>query len=312
MGLAWSAPVASTIASVTGAYPRGDAEVFDPGGLMLLEALRRAILGAGAIRASWLLTLILGSILGLAALAFAIAQLSVPGKSRPSWALARAVRSMPTLVLVSLVSLLADVVVVLVLFLAGGALARGLWPTPPPRDVARFALFVLVVLALLFVGVLHDLARVAAVMGPSRTYISLRASGRTFWRAPGRSVGAYAWRAALGGAAIVGAGWLGSRLGERSAGAVLASAFVHQIGLAAAGWMRLSWLGAAARMVRPALASLSEREARGASESASAAPVVDGESEASGLRPPADAEASGLRPPADAEETNRGNDPLAQ
>lgn len=301
VGLAWSAPVAATVASIVGAYPRGDAEVFDPGAVMLLETLRRTLPAAGAIRASWIATSILASIFGLVALAFAIAQLGVPGRSRPSWALARAVRSVPTLVLVSLVSLVADVVVVLLLFLGGGAIARSLWPSPPPRDVARFAILGLVVLALLLVGVLHDLARVVAVMGPSRTYVSLRSAATTFWRAPGRAVGAYAWRTLLGTAAIVGAIYAGARVGERTWAAILASAFVHQLGLAGAGWLRLSWLAAAARMVRPVLAERGPGEApRPSLPEAAPAPEP-------GVAP----EESVSNTPLEPGETNRGNDPLA-
>lgn len=328
VGLAWSAPVASTVAAVTGAYPRGDAEVFDPGGLLLLEAARRALPSAGAIRASWILTAILGSFFGFVALAFAIAQLGVPGRSRPSWALARAVRSLPTLGLVALVALLADVGATVLLFAGGGAIARGAWPTPPPRDVARFAILILVVLALLFVGVLHDLARVAAVMGPSRTYVSLRTSMRVLWRSPGRVLGAYAWRSALGAAALVAAIYAGSRLGARTSGAVLASAFVHQLGLVAAGWMRLSWLSSAARRVRPVLAEIGRSETTApsheqaaSSEEASISPEPEGASASAAsdpTSPPADTPMVTGEPAVEAEnsppepaETNRGNDPLA-
>ncbi|MFO0585976.1 MAG: hypothetical protein U0441_00485 [Polyangiaceae bacterium] len=251
VGVAWAAPLAGVMGAVTGAYPRGDAEIFDPGGLLLLEALQRTQPAAPALSAAWVITAIVALLLGLVALGFALAQLGAPGRSRPAWALVRAVRALPTLALVGVVALIAEAVVVAVLMFAGSAITRAAWPIPPSRDVARFALWGLVLLALITVSAIHDLARAAAVTGPSRTYASLRAAVLVVWRSPLRVAGSFAWRFVAGLAAIGLAVAAGVAIGERAPAAIVASALVHQIGLAAAGWCRLSWLARAAHHVRP-------------------------------------------------------------
>jgi len=254
VGLAWSSPLAAAVGGVTGAYPRGDAEVFDAGGVMLVEAARRMRTQMAAIGTAWSAITLLAVPLGVVVLAFAIALLATPGRARPVWAFARAVRSFWTLTVIGLVAVLADVVLVALILLAGGALVRETWPVPPARDVARFGLFGCAILAVLAVGVLHDLARAATVAGPSRAYVSLRAALRTARRSAGRTAWAYTWRSLLGLAAVVAAAWLGARIGHRSTAALVASTFVHQLGVALLGWMRLSWLAQAVTLIRPSIA----------------------------------------------------------
>ena len=259
VGVAWAAPLASVLGSVTGAYPRGDAELFDPGGLMLLEALQRTEPAGPALSAASIATAIVALFFGLVVLAFALAQLGTPGRSRPSWALARAVRVLPPLALVALVALLAHVVVIALLMIAGGAISRSAWPIPPPRDIARLVLLGLVAVASMAVSAMHDLARAAAVTGPSGTYASLRAAVLVVGRSPLRVAWSFAWRLVAGLAAIGVAFAAGLAIGERAPAAIVASALVHQIGLAAAGWCRLSWLARAAHLVRPVVYLTSKR-----------------------------------------------------
>ncbi len=266
-GLAWAAPVASVMSVVTRDYPRGDAELFDPGGVMLLEALRRLGPSFAAIRMAWLLAAIVALPLGLAAFGFAVAQLGTPGKSRPSWALVRAAQALPTLVVIGIVALVADVVIAGLLTVAGGAITKGAWPEPPARDVARLVLVGVVVLAIVGLSAIHDLTSVAAVTGPARTYMSLRAGLHVVWRTPGRAAWAFAWRFVVGLVALGLAFAAGLAIGERGPGAILASAFVHQLGLAAAGWCRLSWLSACGRLVRPVVVALARRSGRGGPDS---------------------------------------------
>jgi hypothetical protein len=253
VGLAWSVPLAAALGAVTGAYPRGDAELFDPGAVMLAEAARRVIASLSVLRAAWVVVAVLALPIGFVVLAFALAQLASRRLSFPRLALARAVRAVPALLVIGLVALLAGAVVVALFMIGGGELVRSIWPAPPHRDLARFGLFGAVALAVLAVGVLHDLARAAAVSGPSRAYGSMRAALRTVARSPGSTAWAYAWRASAGVAALGVAAWLGVLVGQRTSGALVVSALVHQLGLAVAGWLRLSWLARAVRLVEPAL-----------------------------------------------------------
>lgn len=253
VGLAWSVPLAAAVAGVTGAYPRGDAELFDPGAVMLVEAARRVAASASVIRSAWAVVAAIALPLGFVALAFVLAQLASRRASGPRLSLARAVRAVPALAVIALVVLLADAVLVALLMIAGGELVRSTWPIPPSRDVARLGLLAGAAVAVLAVGVLHDLARAAAVSGPVRAYPAMRAAIRTVARRPGAAAWAYVWRASAGLAALVIAAWLGVRIGQHTPAALVASALVHQIGLATSGWMRLAWLARAIRLVEPAL-----------------------------------------------------------
>lgn len=253
VGLAWSVPLAAAVSGVTGAYPRGDAELFDPGAVMLAEAARQLGSSFSVLGAAWGVVAALALPLSFVVLGFVLAQLASRSASGPRLALARAVRAAPALVVIGLVALLVDAAVVALLMIAGGEAARSAWPTPPARDIARLGLFGVVAVAVLAVGVVHDLARAAVLSGPSRAYGAMRAALRTVVRAPGRAAWAYTWRAAAGLAAIGLAAWLGVALGARTPGALVASALVHQLGLAASGWLRLSWLSRAVHLVEPAL-----------------------------------------------------------
>lgn len=258
VGLAWSAPLAASIGAATGAYPRGDAELLDPGGVMLLEALRHLRASLPAIGASWAVLAILALPLGMLVLAFCAALLGAPGEPRPTWALARAVRSLPTFATLALVVLVADAVLIALVMLGGGAIVRSSWPHAPARDIARWCLLAFAFLLVSAVGVLHDLARAAAVTGPARTYTSLAAALRTAARHPARVAWSYTWRALLGLAAAGTAAWLGMRMTLSAPGAVLATALVHQLGLAAMGWLRLTWLAQAVHLVGPAAPPVSK------------------------------------------------------
>ncbi len=190
LGLAWSVPLAAAASAVTGAYPRGDAELFDPGAVMLAEAARRVASSFSVIGAAWVVVAVLALPLSFVVLGFVLAQLASRFAAGPRLALARAVRSVPALVVIGLVVLLVDAAVVALLMIAGGEAVRSTWPTPPARDLARLGLFGVVAVAVLAVGVVHDLARAAAVSGPSRAYGAMRAALRTVVRGSGaRRVG---------------------------------------------------------------------------------------------------------------------------
>lgn len=253
VGLAWSAPLAAAVGRVTGAYPRGDAELFDPGAVMLVEAARRVQGSLSTIGAAWAIVAVLALPLGLVVLAFALAQLSARRASGPRLALARAIRALPALIVIGLLALLASAALVALLMMGGGAISRSTWPVPPQRDLARLGFFAVVTVVVLAVGVVHDLARAAAVSGPPRAHAALRAALRIAALRPGRVAWAYAWRALLALTCVIAAAWLAARVGNQSTGAFVASAFVHQVGLAAAGWLRLAWLATALRLVQPAL-----------------------------------------------------------
>ncbi|MEZ4315483.1 MAG: hypothetical protein R3F14_46295 [Polyangiaceae bacterium] len=296
MSLAAATPLAATIGAVTGAYPRGDAELFDRGGVMLLEALRHLRTSIPALGASWAVLALVAFPVGHLVLAFSLALLGTRARPRPSWALARAASSLPTLVLIGLTALVASAVLGALVWIPGASVTRALWPSGASHDLARRILTALVVLVVLLVGVIHDLARAAAVTFPAKTYAALRASLLTAWRSPVVAPWSWAWRMFIGVLALAGSSWLGLRIGQRTPAALLATAFTHQLALGVMGWMRLSWLARAAHLV--------STEAARSAESAEGADSVSGEpaSAEPASAEPASAEPASAEPapPADA------------
>ena len=134
VGLAWSVPLAAAVSGVTGAYPRGDAELFDPGAVMLAEAARQVGSSFSVLGAAWGVVAALALPLSFVVLGFVLAQLASRSASGPRLALARAVRAAPALVVIGLVALVVDAAVVALLMIAGGEAARSAWPSLAPPD----------------------------------------------------------------------------------------------------------------------------------------------------------------------------------
>lgn len=248
VGLAWAAPLAAAAGAVVGAYPRGDGELFDPGGVMLLETLRHLRSSAAAIGAAWTVLAAASLPLGVVVLAFCLAQLGARAPERPSSSLARAVRALPSLAAAGVVALIAEAVLIALIMVIGGAFVRSVWPAQPAYDVARWALIGCALGAALIASVLHDLVRVSVVVRSAGTYAALVAAFVIARRSPARVAWSFTWRSVIGAGAACGAAWLGVHIGASAPGAVLAMALVHQLGLAAMGWMRLSWLARAIQL----------------------------------------------------------------
>ncbi|MBK8253715.1 MAG: hypothetical protein IPK82_13740 [Polyangiaceae bacterium] len=246
---AFSAPLASAIGTTTGKYPRGDAELFDPGALMLIEAARHLRDAMPAVSTAWMVLAVAAFFLSFLVIGFCLALLGTPGRARPSWAVARAFRTFPTLIFIAIVAALAAGVSGALVWIPGMAIARASEPTPPGSDIARYIVFGVLLLVIALVGILHDLARVAAAAVGHRTYGALRAALRTAQKHSLRTLGAYTWRTVLALGIFAFSVWLGVRVGYRTSAAVWATALIHQTALALMGLMRLSWLSRATRLV---------------------------------------------------------------
>jgi hypothetical protein len=99
----------------------------------------------------------------------------------------------------------------------------------------------------LAVGVLRDLASVAAVRGEQRLYVATSRALACARRAGGRAILGWAWRASLGFAGLLLAAWLSPR--GAGVAAVAAGVALHQAAIAGATFARASWLSAAMRLV---------------------------------------------------------------
>lgn len=240
-GLLIAGPIAAILSGPVANQPRGDAALFDPGGVMLLEALRLAGRGAaGATTASGAIAL-LATFLGLLPFAALVAGLGREGRLSRGYLAARAIQPMGTLALIWGLGLLAQAILAVIVTLLGGKLVGALHLDSPREDIARLVLTGVVLLAVIAAGVVRDLSAVSAVNDGTRLYTSVQRALRAVGHAGGRVALAYATRGVLALAAVGGAVALASAL----SGVPVMPFVVHQAGIAGVVFFQASWLAAA-------------------------------------------------------------------
>jgi hypothetical protein len=244
-GLLIALPVSVAVGAPAANYPRGGAELFDPGGLMLIEStrlIRRAVMpllfSGGAVA-------LLAAATGLFPLGMLIAGLGREGRLSAGFVAGRAWKHAGTMALLWGAGMLAQALLAAIGSLAGGKLIGALKLVAPGEDIAFVVLFAVVLGIMIAVGVLRDLAWVAAVHGEHRFYVACVRALRCARMAGVRALGAYAWRGALGLGAVVLAARLAPPLAGASTAMLAVGVLVHQAGIAGAVFARASWLAAA-------------------------------------------------------------------
>jgi hypothetical protein len=258
-------PAALLAGSILSGYPRGDAELFDPGGVMLLEAARLARRSLTPLVLQGGLGALVAALVGLLPFAALVAALGHDGKLSARFLAARAVAPVGPLALLWGSALLAQVVVVGLVVLVGERLLAQAGLDLLREDLVRLGIVGIGLILAVGLGVLHDLARVIAVLEGRGFYSSAARALLVMERAYPRALWAYVWRGALAIAALSAAGWVSHRIGlSRSLGLV---AVVSQVSVLLAVFLRASWLAAAIRItgsvgvpeVRSLAAELDER-----------------------------------------------------
>jgi hypothetical protein len=244
-GLLIAAPVASLFNVTVSGYPRGDAELFDPGGIMLLEALRLGLRAMPPTLIAAGLPALVALVVGLVPLAMLIAGLGRRGPLPRAFLARAAFDRLGTLTLLWGSTALAQVVLVVLVALLGGKLIDTLRLAPKGGDLAFLAVGAVAALLVVIAGVVRDLAAVAAVDDRERFYLSVARALRTLVRRPARVLAAYGARALLGLALLAAAFELAP-----PAGGSLALAFaLHEGAILAGVVLRASWLAAAIRLL---------------------------------------------------------------
>ncbi|WP_437592575.1 hypothetical protein [Sorangium sp. So ce1000] len=244
-----AAPLSVFVAQVVGEYPRGDAILFDPGGLMLSELARLSALAAAALAAQLGLGALLAAALGLVPLAVLLAALSQGGPLSAQAVGGRAARALGPLALLWGVALAAQVAAATLVLLPGTALCAELLALPRSRDLAAIAVAAAALVPVGAIGLLHDLARVA-VVGEQRGFYTGVCRGLDALRAaPLAAAWACACRGALALLALASGAW-GVHLAGASTGPRVAAGFAAELAaFAAAVYLRASWLAAALRLL---------------------------------------------------------------
>ncbi|MFO0755433.1 MAG: hypothetical protein U0359_03020 [Byssovorax sp.] len=236
-----AAPIASLLHTTVASYPRGDAELFDPGGIMLLEAVRfgqraasPALTGAG-------LPALIAIALGLLPFAMLVAGMGRKGPLSRAFLVHAAFDEVGTLALLWGTGLAAQAISAALVVLLGVKAVGALHLSSKGEDIGNIVLAVLAALVVVVAGVARDLAMVAAADGGSRFYVSASRGLRAIRRAPLRMLLAYGWRALLAAGLYVAAFHFGppgtTNLGRSFGmheGAIVLGVFLHASWLATA------------------------------------------------------------------------------
>ncbi len=248
-GVLVALPAAAAIGWVTTSYPRGHAELFDPGAVMLVEALRfarRSVPAVVASAAPIAVVTVLGAILPLGAL---LVGLSTEGKVSAGFLAARTFRHAGTLALLVGLGALAQASVIGLSLVLGAKIVGLFAPSPPAEDWGlAIELGVGLVLAATL-GVVRDLASAAAVRGDHGLHAATSIALVALRDSRGGALVTWAWRAGLGTFGLVVAAALTPRAAGSTAAATALAILIHQAAIAGATFAHATWLAAALRLV---------------------------------------------------------------
>ncbi len=226
-------------------WPRGQAELFDPGALMLMESLRLGRRALFPVEASAGATAVVALLAGVFPLGALLAGLGREGKLSASFLAGRAAAHAGTLALLFGAASLLQAATGALLSALGGRLIGSLHLDAPAEDLAFAGLFTVALGVVAALGVLRDLASVAAVRGGHGFYVASSRALACARKGFGWAFLDWAWRASLGVAGVALAAWL-TPAGV-SAAAVAAGVALHQAAILGATFARASWLAAAMR-----------------------------------------------------------------
>jgi hypothetical protein len=255
--VAW--PASSLVGAAYGGAPAGDAPLWAPGGHALADMLWHEVHGVHGVLRGAELVLLAGAVAGLVPMAALMIATAYATRDRRAAGLAQslggALRAFPSLMLLLVITGLAQALVVGCGALLGGALegwAHGGMGEARAQQIEGVVLL-LFIAAASAIGVVHDLARAAVVRFKVKSLRALALGMRTFRLAPVSLWWSWAWRATASVAPIAMAAGAAGRLGGRGGFALVFLALLHQCVVLARVALRASWLAKALRSVDGAL-----------------------------------------------------------
>ncbi len=249
-------PVGAIVRSAFGAHPRGDAVLFDDGGMALLDFLARALPAAAAsLSAHVLVTIPLAFLAMVVAFGSAIVTLGaeVEGtlRARGRRAVDQSFSSLRALTVQSLLVLVAQILVLVFagLIFAGTAGAFAGRFGVATADRIGFVVALPFALAAPVLGVVRDVAATQVLLADARLFRAI-ATGFRLVAARPMLLLEYALRS-MAGLAVIGLGaMIANRLGGRPGAALIFLALMHQVAAGLRVALRVSWLAAAIRRTR--------------------------------------------------------------
>jgi hypothetical protein len=249
-GLALGVPLSALAASVVGAWPDGDRRLSHDD-VLLVELARVVsasrgplVAGAGAVLAATTL---------LALLPFAATLSALATRASLGASLGRGLGLVPPLVLLSGVALALEAALFAALSFGGGAVVSRVVSasvSPRQQDLAMAAVLVVAALAVLALGVVHDLVRASLPDAHGSVRRALRSGLRAGRRAPGRAAASYLCR--VGGGLALALVFARASLGLLRGGApsVVGAGLVGVVSVLALVSGRVLWLSRALELVR--------------------------------------------------------------
>jgi len=251
--VAW--PTAAAVASWYGKHPSGDAPLWRPGGLPLIDLVfdgRGARMETLTLAGIVLLVAGFADLVPLGALFASMAYVTRDRRAPPMReALARGAAAFPTFALLFATASLAEGLLVgLAFFVAttgSDSLAERLGDARADQTAWLVALAIVALAGV--VGVTHDLARAAAIRFRVRALRSWRLGFNALTRAPASTLWSWAWRALAGWAPVAVGAAVAARFAGRGGGALVALFILHQLVLVVRVAFRASWLASTLRAV---------------------------------------------------------------
>jgi hypothetical protein len=251
--LAW--PVATTARALFGNDTRGDAPLWDAGGLALMDALLHARMAGPALFAHASIVLGFALVLGLlpasalfTSLAFTTRNLVAPSLRQT---LARAFAAFGPTAVVFTFAVLVKVLVLFAGVLLGRATDDALYDTMGEARAEQLGWLVTGVAFVLAcgAGVAEDVARAAVIRFGVGAGRAMALGLATLGRSPVTLMWSWAWRALASLVPIAFGSLVAERLGGRGGLVLLALAVVHQVVALSRVALHTSWLAKAMRSV---------------------------------------------------------------
>ncbi len=255
LSLAGSLPAAALVRAAYGHHPEGDAPLWDPGALPLLGLLSREANGVRAATTTAAFVLLFGAIAGLVPLAALMISISSAtregraiGGARTVEAALRKFRSFAQMLALMGVG---QGLALAIGFLLGEAIQSSTRSSLGEALAQQLAVAVgvIAIVGALAIGVVHDLARAAAIRLDVRPVAAIVLGSRALRTAPIAVTWSWTWRVALSLAPVIAVGRLADSIGGRGGIALLGLALLHQCVVASRVALRASWLAKTMRTV---------------------------------------------------------------
>jgi hypothetical protein len=245
-------PTSAWVRAAYGAHPEGDAPLWRPGALALFDLLARAQVFS-ALGAHALLVTVVGALVGLLPLAILVTSMAyaTPERRAPRLGrvVARAAPRLPALVGLLVVTALTQTIVLGLGAAAAGALAGATSLGEARAQQLAGVVLLLFLLLLAMIGVVHDLARTAAIRFEVGPVTALRLALNAWRRGVATTLFSWGWRAAVAWAPVAMGAFVAHRLGGRTGLALLFLLVLHQLIVLSRIALRASWLAKALRLV---------------------------------------------------------------